>query len=188
MKKKIVFILVPVAVLITGVLFFTLSGCDNTRSITVINVSGDEAYITRESDRQFSVREGTRLVAGSTIKTGSTTTIDVLPGGGSPIRINESSEVYVSELSKNDLALTVITGSISDISSEYPENDSTIHSGNITMGLRGVTNDEKSNENNMLVITRDGISDTAEQSEQDTDTASSWWTRAWETLIGWLTR
>ena len=186
--KKFVFNTITIIILITGILTLVLSGCDGTRSITVISVSGDEAYIIRESDRQFSVREGTRLTAGSTIKTGSTTTIDVLPGDGSPVRINESSEVYISELSKNDLALTVVTGSISDISSEYPENDNTIHAGNITMGLRGVTNDEQNKENNMLVITRDGMSDAAEHSEQAVDDTSSWWTRAWEMFIGWVTR
>jgi len=152
MNKKVIFILIPVILLIAGIILLLLPRSENTRSITVISVSGDEAYITRESDRQFLIREGTRLSAGSIINTGGTTTIDVMTGDGSHIRINESTEINISELSGNALMLTVVTGSISEIIAESPEDDSTINSGNITMGLRGASLTENNDENDMSIV------------------------------------
>jgi len=177
MKKKIIFILIPVILLIAGILIFVLSSSEGSRSITVISVSGEEAYITKDSDRQFTIREGTRLTAGSTIKTGSTTTIDVLPGAGSPIRINESTEIFISEASGNDLILTVVTGTVSDISSEHTGDGTTIHANNVTMGLRGESLSEPNDNNAMLVITKDDASD-----------SPSWWAGLWQNLFGWITR
>jgi len=173
MKKKIIFIIIPVIVLITVILIFVLTGTGGSRSITVISVSGDEAYITKESDRQFLLREGTRLTAGSTIKTGSATTIDVLSGDGLTIRINESTEVFISQSSGNDLIFSVVNGSVSDVSSENNEDAGTIHAGNITMGLRGVTPAEDNDENAMLVITKEDVS-------EDT---SSWWVKLWNNIL-----
>ena len=109
-----------------------------SRSFVVESVDGTDATMTKGTLREFPVRAGTRLAAGNTITTGRDTKIVIKLDDNSTITMNSSTKVDVSQLNRNELLVTVVTGTIAVNATELPQESTTrFKAGNTTMGVRG---------------------------------------------------
>ncbi|MCL2603558.1 MAG: FecR family protein [Defluviitaleaceae bacterium] len=123
-----------------------------SRTFVIESINGNNATLTRGTAREFRASRGTRLAAGNTVTTGRDTELDILMDNNSIVTMDSFTKIDISKLNRNDLKLTVITGSIAINAAQRNEGNSTqVKSGNSIMGIRGTL---------FTVVNRNGVTRT----------------------------
>ena len=131
--KKVLFLAVAFILALSAA---TQVFATTTRTLVIEEVTGT-VNMTRGTARSFDARVGTRLSAGNTLSTGTSSNASLLLDDGSVMRLNASTTIDITRAG-NLMEISVVTGSVSvHAQPQAPNNQLQVTAGNATMGIRG---------------------------------------------------
>ena len=170
-KKKSMAPLVIVAVVILGGLVaagiftkgFGLFGGAKGGAIPVSIITGENAALTQSGKRAQAAKEGAQLTAGSRLTTGADTCVYLKVDKDSLIKVNENSEISMSEITGDVLKFELVNGSVL-INESGKEGRLHMTAGNSYLIVRGTFFTAKYDGDTMTIDLIEGVIDVATDS------------------------
>ena len=119
-----------------------LSACSSSdgltgRTISIFDIIGDKATMTKTDDKEYTAAKGLKLGADYSVSTGETTYVYLDIEDKSLAKMNEESKVNVAQISEAKLRLDLVQGSILVNEREKSKGELEIRAGNTVLGIRG---------------------------------------------------
>jgi len=177
-KKKSKAPLVIIVVVIIGGLLaagvftngFGLFGGGKGRVIPVSIITGENATLAQSGKREQAAKEGAQLSAGSRLATGAETCVYLKVDKDSIIKMNENSEISMSEITGGVLKFELVKGSVL-VNEKGKEGRLHITAGNSYLIVRGTFFTAKYDSDTMVVDLIEGEIDVATDSGSVTSVA-----------------
>ena len=158
-------------------MLLTLAACSNSdgltgRTISIFNIIGAKATVTKTDAKEYAARKGLRMGANYGVSTGEETYLYLNLDDKSLAKMDDLSKVGVAQISDNKLRLDLVDGAILINERKESQGELEIRVGNAAIGIRGTFVTVNSSVADTTIFIIEGAIDVTTTSGETTSTGS----------------